>query len=381
MTIALRHEEENSPTNPVLFFASIRPGPAGDGSDDAEGAGFLVDPTALSYRLINPDGTELQASTAVDLVAERVGEGRHAPTFQIDDVGAGNGNPAAAAAADFRIEWTATIPINDLDTVQVVRTTTFRVVAAGTILPDAYVIVEDLRDEGVPTTAIFTDARLRRALELSARYIERATRRRFKPEFKEHNVDGRGGPILQLDEPIIAVERVAFTFTTFSPADLPIEQGDLRIYNRHIREDLRQPDDREDPRLEFLRVDGTRFSDVYGTDVNLNSPIRFARSQQNIAVRGLFGYTDYDGSPTGATPELIRWANLRLAMGYLRPLFRTAGSGTSVSGPISMERTRDQTIRYASASENEAIAGAFTGGHEVDQILSSYKKPPNFAAV
>ena len=162
MAIAIQQTVANGPTNPVAFFASIRPGPDGDASDNQAGAGFLVDPTSLTYRLVNPDGTELQATTAVNLVAEKLGEGRFAPVFTIDVVG--GSAPASDVGPDYTIEWVAIIPFGSGSVTQN-RTTTFRLVKAGATIPDAYALIEDLREEGVPTAGIFTDPRLKIALE------------------------------------------------------------------------------------------------------------------------------------------------------------------------------------------------------------------------
>lgn len=383
MTIALRQGTENNVGNPVVQYVSIRPGPAGDSSDDTAGAGFLVDPDSLTYRIVAPDESELVASTAVNLTTEKVGVGRFAPTFTIDEVGTAGPNPEGDLGT-YLVEWTAEVAFGS-GTSTVVRTTPFQLIPTDEPLVDAYATVSDMRDECVPDSGVFTDVRVKRALELGARYIERVTKRFFKPVYKGQvgsvNVDGRGGPILQLDEPIIALEEVSFTFTTFSPTDLPVEQGDLRVYNRHIRDNLTMPDDREDPRIEFLRVDSTRFARSFGgPDVDYGLPVLFARSQQNVGLKGVFGYTDYDGSPAGGTPELIRWANMRLAMKHLRPLFRTSGKGATVAGPIVMEKTRTQQVQYAS-TVGLSTEGAFTGDSEVDQVLSSYVRPPTFRAV
>lgn len=380
MVFAIHHAEANGITNPRIFFAAVRPGPAGDASDADAGSGFLLDPTSLTYRLVNPDGTELQAATAVNLVGEKLGVGRFAPAFTINDVGGGG---LEGDAGVYTVEWVAVIPFGG-GTETITKTTTFRLVVAAEVIPDAYALISDLRDEGVPDAGIFSDARLKTALERAKAYITRVTHRTFEPQYKSLNVDARGGPILQINEPIIAIEEVNFTFTTFSPTDLPVQQGDLRVYNRHIRENLTHPDDRNDPRIEFLRVESTRFAQAFnGPNLDLGSPVLFSRSQQNVNLVGLFGYTDHDGSPTGDTPELIKWVNMRLAFRYLRPMFTTVSRDGSVpSGPVTSEKTRDQAISYATpGSGSSSTAGAFTGDPEIDQILASFTRPPHFAAV
>lgn len=360
MVLALQQNETSSPTNPKLVFAAIRPGPHGNEGDD--GAGFLQDVYSLTVRVLDGAGAELVAEKAVDLDDERLGVGRYAPSLSM----------GAGAVGWGEVQWTV---VREEGGSEETLSTEFRLVLESEPVPDAYATVAEMREEGCPDS--FSDARVKRALERGARLIERITHRQFEPHYKTINVDGGGGPILQVDEPIVAMEEVLFSFTNFTPVDHGIQQSDLRVYNRHIRENLRSPDDRNDPRIEFLRVG--RYPHVA---YPWGDSIRFADTQQNVTLKGLFGYTDPDGSPLGRTPDLIREANMLLAFKYLRGIYTNFGAGADpISGPVVRQKTRDQEIEYARPEHGGAThMGAFTGDARIDNILSAYIRPMKMGA-
>jgi hypothetical protein len=227
-----------------------------------------------------------------------------------------------------------------------------------------YAFVSDLRAEGVAASDA-SDARLQSLIALASRYIERMTARFFEPRPQTLTLDGAGGRTLSLGHPIIAVEAVSIDSSPFSAADLPIDASLFRVYNRHLTEGLLLPDDRDNPRLEF----------VHG-EIPVGR-LAWPKGQQNVRVQGVFGYTEPDGSPTGRTPELIRHATKLLVMRELPLLGHVdAREDAQRRFRISSERTRDQSYTL----EALRLQGAFTGDPEIDTILAAFSRPPDLGA-
>jgi hypothetical protein len=230
-----------------------------------------------------------------------------------------------------------------------------------------YAAVSDLRDEGVTATDA-TDARLQRLIALASRYVERITGRFFEPRMQTLRVDGSGGRVLALGHPIIGIDTVSIDSNPFSPADLTVDPDLFRVYNRHLTQGLLLPDDRDHPRLELVNEE----------DVHLGlGRLRWPRGQQNIEVRGVFGYTEPDGSPTGRTPELIRHVTKLLV---LRELPRMSDFDRREDAQrrwrLTSERTRDQSYTL----EALRLHGEFTGDPEIDNILVAFVRPADFGA-
>lgn len=347
---------------------------------DVDGGGFFLDLFELEYRLLNPSGVEVQTWTSVDVdrasgttdAVLSVPQGLYAP-----DISIAGGNTDYGT---WTIEWR--FRVESASSPQLTSQTAFRLIEAAHPVVDSPVQVQDLYDEGVPS-ATYSAARVARAIKLATDLFEEWTGRHYGPRLLTMDTDGEGGPLKQLEMPIIALAGVQFTFTTFSPADLPIEEGDLRVYNRHIRSRLLQPDDRDDPRVEFLRIENYRYprETLLGDTDLLSTAIGFPLSQQNIKFHGLFGYTDWDGSAFGVVPELVREAIMRIALRKIQPLWQATGGGTSfgVSGPIKSEKTFDQQVTFSDAGAQTgsgAYVGYWTGDPAIDQIISTYRRPP-----
>jgi hypothetical protein len=230
-----------------------------------------------------------------------------------------------------------------------------------------YASVSDLRDEGI-TTADASDARLQRLIALASRYVERVTGRFFEPRAQTLRIDGAGGRVLALGHPIIGIDAVLIDSNPFSPGDLAVDPDLFRVYNRHLTQGMLLPDDRDHPRLEL----------VHEEDVHLGlGRLLWPRGQQNVEVRGVFGYTEPDGSPTGRTPELIRHATKLLVM---RELPRLGDADRREDAQrrwrLTSERTRDQSYTL----EALRLHGEFTGDPEIDNILVAFVRPADFGA-
>src|SRR5262249_55040294 len=123
------------------------------------------------------------------------------------------------------------------------------------------------------------------AIERAGRYVERVTGRWFEPRALTLTLNGRGSRGLLLDHPIIAIEWIK---TEAGAVDLE----SVRVFNRHVTEGLLEPDARNSPRIDLVAPFAL-------------GP-RWQRGSRNITVRGVFGFTDPDGSAEGETPLLIR---------------------------------------------------------------------------
>jgi hypothetical protein len=390
----------NDNTNPRVLFAWQSPN-VGDSLETGTPpskrqlkGGFFQPFSELSFEVLRPDGSTLVPSTVVDVALE---------ANYLDPASDGGKQrivilPFSVGAAEPVGTYTANVTfIADPDDGPAIPVQTiavpFRVLDDGHPLVAGYAQIVDAIDQGFPINdptpcGGYSYTQAKQAIERASRYVEQITGRFFENRYLVNDYDGDGGPALQIDNPIIGMTDVTFTFTTFTPADLPIEEGDLRVYNRHMRQNLTQPDDREDPRVEFLRTPNYRYprAQLVGSVDILSSYIGFTDSQQNVKLKGMFGYTDYDGTPFGKTPDLITEVTLRIAARYIGNLWTQiggAGTTSSVAGPILSEKTMDQSVTFANALSsggggNNAFAGVFTGDPEIDQLLALYMLPPRF---
>lgn len=235
-----------------------------------------------------------------------------------------------------------------------------------------YCLVSDIRAEGI-TTAQASDARIQRAINLASRFIDRATGRWFSPREMTISLDGRGAGTLRLDVPIIALSAVSV-----GGGD-PINFDDVRIYNRHLTQNLTSPDDRNDPRVEWVSNDRWH---VYPYSARRRVSTAWGMGTQNISLTGIFGYTEYDGSPTGSTPALIRQACIMLTLRYLSPMTSDDWFDEQNRYRITSERTRDQSYNLGPVGGglSGSPIGLGTGDPMIDSILADFSAPPALGA-
>lgn len=385
--------QANSLTNPQIVFGWQSPNVSDPAGNTLQG-GFFQPLDSVSFRVLREDGTVYVGPTVVDPTD---------PAYQLDAADTDNAGrlivlPFTVAAPEdpgtYTVEVTFVAHPPSGALAEQVVSWPFRVLdPAQGYLDRSYAQLQDMLDQGFPVgnpapVGGYSFVQARRALLRASRFIEEITGRFFTPRYTAYDFDGRGGSILQVEHPIVGLTHVGFTFSTWRPADLPIQEGDLRVYNRHIRQNLTNPDDRQDPRVEFLRVAESSYRDlVYSSADLLSSNIGFAESQQNLKLIGVWGYTDYDGSPFGKTPDLLVELTLRLAARYIEPLWVAlggAGSAAMASGPIASERTLDQSVTFANFTSSVgagAYFGAFTGDPEIDNLLVLFMAPPLMRSV
>ena len=240
-----------------------------------------------------------------------------------------------------------------------------------------YALVSDLRAEGVNVTDA-TDARLVRLIRLASQYVDRFTGRYFEPRPLTLTLDGNGGRALLLGHPVIAVREVKLLLAM--PAqigELPVTPSFFRVYNRHLTQGLLDPDDRENPRLEYFHE-----SDLFGVQatpaasLGLGSLV-WLRGPQNVVVDGLFGYTDPDGSAVGSTPDLIRHVTKLIVLRELPAMTDvTRREERQSRWRIVSERTRDQGYNL----DPLRFQGALTGDPALDAVLVAFQRPPQLGA-
>ncbi len=240
-----------------------------------------------------------------------------------------------------------------------------------------YCFPSDIRDEGFEG-ADPTDARLYRLIQRESRFIENATQRIFVPQVKSFKVDGVQGRDVLLDLPIITVEKV----TILDPVLIAtiadeIDRDAYRVFNRHLTQQLYTPDDRENPRIAFLRVD-----DQFGvpprasSDLLLRNREVFPLGVQNVQIDGVFGYTDPDvlrpGDQIGITPDLIREVCVKLVI-------RNKGKMKNTDDREDAQRRHrlvsEKTLEQSYTLTPEHLKGFITGDSDIDNVLIQFKRP------
>lgn len=211
-----------------------------------------------------------------------------------------------------------------------------------------YATALDLRAEGV-TAAEASDARLELLLAEASSLIDRVTGWFFEPRLLTLTLSGRGAPSIELPVPPIRVDRLLL-----GTMELSLDPSELLVVGAPV-----QPG-----------FDGPRFTRRHGRT--------FPRGHGNVVAEGLWGFTEYDGTPTGRTPPAIRRATMLLVLRSMAPLSDDASFEARSRWRIIEERTRDQSYRLDPA--RSATAGNFTGDPEVDALLAPYVRPTPIGA-
>jgi hypothetical protein len=344
----------------------------------------------LEYRVLDTTGAEVIPPTSVEVDPEAVNtdvlleytQGLYAPSITV---------PATINYGTWTIEWTGVWhnPLTVQD-VEFTATSTFVVVNPTHPIVSGYVQVQDMYDEGVPVL-LYPPERVATILEKASNRIEQWTGRTFVPELKQLNLDGRGGPALQVGEPIIGISQAYFVLSYRAAQENAITDGTLQVYNRHIRQNLLEPDDRDDPKVEFRNYPGDDgYANYDGYTYNTYDEGWFANTQQNVLLQGVFGYTDWNGTIFGQTPTDIQDIVMRLAMKWLPGLWQQTGGGGGVgpAGPILSEKTMDQAVTFANlaggsggSGGSSAYSGNYTGDPAIDQVIETYRAPSRSYAV
>lgn len=209
-----------------------------------------------------------------------------------------------------------------------------------------YATVDDLRAEGVDQ-AQASDTRLEALLDEASRTIDRLTGWFFEPRAATYRLDGRGTPSLEPPAPPIRINRLIVV-----GYNLPRDPEHLVVVGAPVEPGF----------------DAPRLTLRHG---------RFPRGMANVIVRGLWGYTEPDGTPNGRTPLAIRRACILLVLRWL-PLMGDTDDATEARDRwrIIEEKTRDQSYKL----DKPGDPGPLTGDPEVDRILMRYGRPAGLGA-
>jgi hypothetical protein len=234
-----------------------------------------------------------------------------------------------------------------------------------------YCTLQDIRDEGF-SSSTYSDSRVLVIISLASQTIDRVTGRWFEARELDILVDGNDSPSLCLDMPIISITSVAIDGTD-------VDLDGVLVYNRHITSNLTTPDDRNDPRITF--------ADVYTDDLQrrLGTRIRWPSGFQNINVVGSFGYTDYDGTSTGKTPDGINLL-CKLLVGRELALISDVDGRTEARNAwrVLQYKTADQSISYTrpgTTTLSRLAGNQLTGDQEIDELILYYRRPGSIALV
>lgn len=237
-----------------------------------------------------------------------------------------------------------------------------------------YCTIQDLRDEGV-TISQASDDRLQVLIARASRRIDLYTGRWFEPRAKTYLLDGKGGRSLMLGNPIISVSEIKLVSDDTTPDFEDVDLGDVKIYNRHISQELLNPDDRENPRIDLVEFDRRFENPSHGFHQDV-----WPEGTQNVEVTGVFGYTDPDGTPTGRTPEPIKEACMLLIIRFMLSGLANADD-VDQKWRVRRYKTRDQEIEYQDANKlGSAGYGVFSGDPEIDRLVAAYVRPPEMGA-
>jgi hypothetical protein len=209
-----------------------------------------------------------------------------------------------------------------------------------------YAVVQDLRAEGV-TPAMASDARLESLIREATQAIDRMTGWYFEPRHLTYGLSGRGSATLELPVPLLYLERVAVNGNVVS-----LQDEDVLVFGR-----------------------STLPGDLI-PQLTLDNGWIFPKGAHNVAVTGLWGVTEADGSELGGTPLEIRRACMLLVLRSLPLLSGQDSADARNRWRILEERTRDQSYRLESLKNKAPLSG----DPEVDDILLRYRRPAGLGA-
>jgi hypothetical protein len=397
--ISLNPGQVSSPTTPALIFIS-------------QTVGQAVPAFSLSFRILDIHTPELEATPAVifgphavdlvnDIIQVNTSSGFVPGLDQMNPLAgfyvADWTVPMDLPVGKYQIEWAYLLTNPVSSTVSYVNTEnppsgvvrkTFEVVAAGSVQSN---LALSAYNSPQPLYSLVTDARaflgcdprdvsdvsLKKLIMKASAFVERVTGRYFEPRYTTQRLGGNSSRKLQIGPPIVTVSSVGIDTEPTQSGDLVVELDLLRIYNRHLAQGLLDPDDRDNPFLEFVHSDdlyGIRFIPFRG--ISLRS-LAWPIGVQNIHVRGFFGFTDPDGSPWGETPEEIQHVTRLICAREVHKVGSDKREDAQWRWRVTSDKTRDAQIDMVDPRK----WGEYFGDPEIDMILSSYLRPPRIGGV
>ena len=341
--------------------------------------GKLEDLYALSFQVWNLDDnvqvTPGLGSTTVDVAvtyptagAGRLSKGRYFATWVM---------PGTTKPGRHQIRWT--YQFASTDTPMQARVP-FEIVSEYVAEPHLLCGLLDFQAEGVGPQ---NRGRELGAIRSATRTIERLTGDRFfDPRARVLTLDGTGSPWLPLPMTIIAIESV--TISSFGDTfDDVIDPSEYRVFARHVSEGMVPPTDRDVPKIELGPWgESSQWQPVDGW--GSSSGRRFPEGRRNVQVKGVFGLTEYDGTPWGRTPEQLVEVCKTLAFKELPKkgsADATSATAGAPAGPLVRLKQRDQEVEWAAPGAGSVRSGMLTGDADVDDVILSFRRPSFMSAV
>ncbi len=375
--IALTPGQVVDPSHAALFFVTNT-------------TGYALPAFSLSYSILDPGGTAVVSNVVVDLVNDIMTDAQGNPLDLMAPLAGYYAArwtvPSNATLGKWSIVWTYVFTTPTSDTLTATSseappsgtcTKYFEVLAtAPPPFARRYAFVTDLREE-LGCGEDVSDARLYRLSVLASAMIDRITGRFFTPAYGTKRMAGASARSLLFGDVIIAISSLGIDTEPTQQGDLVVELDLFRVYNRHLSQGMLDPDDRENPKLEFVHSDdlyGIRFIPFRG--ISLRS-LAFPIGVQNIHARGFFGFTDPDGSPWGETPAMLQHAcKLIVARELPKMSEHDARTDAQQRWRVIMEKTRDIQNQLADPRK----WGGWFGDPELDMLLASYVRPPRLGS-
>lgn len=336
--------------------------------------GILMDCVDAQYQIYSLDGTQVYPAThgtwaSVNLITDRVDVGVYVAKWDT------TGTPGPALGS-YYISWKV-VPMVGAATIAFTQDFEVASMPVNRQGPN-YTSIQSLRDAGITTTKL-SDAAAVRLIQTASRYVTMFTGREFLAQRKTIRIDGTNGRGLPLEEPIVAISALAVSLVSqFTASDLQVLADTFRVYNRHIALGMLNPDDRENPRLEFVHDDDLKgVNYVVPTSGYRLTQLIWPKGQENCRIFGWFGYTEPDNSFMGKTPELIQTATQLLCFRYLSKPGSMNRNDDVNRARILTERTKDQSFTLS----KQSVFTGYTGDPEIDNILCAFSRGPRFGAV
>jgi len=246
----------------------------------------------------------------------------------------------------------------------------------------AYTTAQSVRTRGGLCDSIWSDTALDEKIALASAFVNQVTGQWFEAREQVISLDGRGTMTLLVPIPIVEVTKIEIIDWPVLPGGAAeVSLDAVAIYNRHLTEQLTNPDDRKNPRITWTSTESGRRT------VFVN---KWPEGVRNIRLTGRFGFTEYDGliPNYGRTPLLIKDVVERLVLRDLPATPNSDGGGMDgyryeaamrAAGRVTREKVRDQEIQYAQPSASVGnVGGIITGDPYIDMILLDHRRPPRF---
>jgi hypothetical protein len=153
----------------------------------------------------------------------------------------------------------------------------------------AYTTQGDLRKRMGSCGEGYDPDTLNSLIDMASNFIEWVTGWWFEARDLVIDIDGRGTDILQVPVPIISISQIQAVDPSYTPGTEDIDLESVLVYNRHLTQNLTNPDDRKNPKIAFV------MSSLSSHPFQIYN---WPHGHQNIRLTGRFGYTEYD--PTSA---------------------------------------------------------------------------------